>query len=267
MPRYLANDPAAKVRATGQRRRPRRLHFGDIDRDGAIIQSNSFPSFPFPLSGVQSHVSLSLLGDANVRQPSPLYCKERPVTVEEVDAILHSVASKCIFSSPAVRFSQSSDVGSRKDLGRLYLRLSATEAKWFTRLILKTYEPVVLDPMLVYRAYDGRLGMVLKVQEDFNVALDTLQKLRTPQSPGVVRGDLANQIKPILGTKVSRQLWRKGRSLKHCIDMCDGRVSCEKKLDGEYCQVHVDLSKGSRCIQIFSKSGKDSTQDRAGVHQ
>ncbi|KAM0278556.1 hypothetical protein ACHAQH_005124 [Verticillium albo-atrum] len=38
-------------------------------------------------------------------------------------------------------------------------------------------------------------------------------------------------------------------------------------MDGEYCQIHIDLSKGSRNIQIFSKSGKDSTQDRIGVHQ
>ncbi|EEY18025.1 ATP-dependent DNA ligase domain-containing protein [Verticillium alfalfae VaMs.102] len=38
-------------------------------------------------------------------------------------------------------------------------------------------------------------------------------------------------------------------------------------MDGEYCQVHVDLSKGSRSVQIFSKSGKDSTQDRVGIHK
>ncbi|ROT43075.1 hypothetical protein SODALDRAFT_266450 [Sodiomyces alkalinus F11] len=199
--------------------------------------------------------------------PSPLYGKESPVTVEEIDDLLNSVASKCAFSSPAVRASQSvSSLGSREDLGRLYLRLNATEAKWFTRLVLKTYEPVIIDPMLVYCAYDGRLGMILKAQEDFDVALDTLQKLKA-QPPGEARGDLAKYIKPVLGTKVSRQFWRKGRSIKHCIDICHGRVSCEKKVDGEYCQVHVDLSEGPRCIQIFSKSGKDSTQDRTGVHQ
>ncbi|KAL2760634.1 hypothetical protein ACRALDRAFT_2130781 [Sodiomyces alcalophilus JCM 7366] len=198
--------------------------------------------------------------------PSPLYCKERPVTVEEVDSLLNSVASRCTFSSPAVRFSRSaSSSGNREDLGRIYLRLSATEAKWFTRLVLKTYDPVILDPMLVYSAYDGRLGMVLMAQDNFSVALDTLQKIRAPQPRGVARDDLANLIKPILGTKVSRQFWRKGRSIKHCIDMCRGRVSCEKKMDGEYCQVHVDLSKGPRCIQIFSKSAKDSTEDRAAL--
>lgn len=43
-------------------------------------------------------------------------------------------------------------------------------------------------------------------------------------------------------------------------------MSCEEKLDGEYCQIHIDLSKGRDCIQIFSKSGKDSTMDRTGLH-
>jgi DNA ligase-4 len=58
-----------------------------------------------------------------------------------------------------------------------------------------------------------------------------------------------------------------------------GRMSCEEKLDGEYCQIHIDLSKlggpskgrnlskGSDCIQIYSKSGKDSTQDRKALHE
>jgi DNA ligase 4 len=41
----------------------------------------------------------------------------------------------------------------------------------------------------------------------------------------------------------------------------------ERKYDGEYCQVHIDLSKGMDCIQIFSKSGKDSTVDRIGLHR
>ncbi|EMR63660.1 putative atp-dependent dna ligase domain-containing protein [Eutypa lata UCREL1] len=49
--------------------------------------------------------------------------------------------------------------------------------------------------------------------------------------------------------------------------MVKGRnISVEQKMDGEYCQIHIDISKGSDCIQIFSKSGKDSTNDRASLH-
>jgi len=38
------------------------------------------------------------------------------------------------------------------------------------------------------------------------------------------------------------------------------------RCDAEYCQIHIDLSKGSDWIKIFSKSGRDSTQDRAKIH-
>ena len=40
----------------------------------------------------------------------------------------------------------------------------------------------------------------------------------------------------------------------------------EDKIDGEYCQIHVDLAKTSGHIQIFSKSGKDSTEDKEALH-
>lgn len=40
----------------------------------------------------------------------------------------------------------------------------------------------------------------------------------------------------------------------------------ERKYDGVYCQIHIDLSKHPN-IQIFSKGGKDSTMDRLGVHE
>lgn len=35
----------------------------------------------------------------------------------------------------------------------------------------------------------------------------------------------------------------------------------------EYCQIHVDLTRKENWLQIFSKSGKDSTADRRGIHQ
>jgi DNA ligase-4 len=44
------------------------------------------------------------------------------------------------------------------------------------------------------------------------------------------------------------------------------RVSVERKYDGEYCQIHIDLNKDRHCIKIFSKSGKNSTIDRIGLH-
>jgi DNA ligase 4 len=186
--------------------------------------------------------------------------------VEDVDEILHEIASACRFSSPAVRGTSSGlRLAEREtDLGDIYKRLSGRDAKWLTRLILKNFEPVIFDPQLIYRSYHPFLPAIIKVQDDLAVAgrvLANVQRNRTGKA------DLAEFLKPALGVKIGRQPWLKGRSIKHCLDMSHGRMSCEDKLDGEYCQIHIDLSKGKNCIQIFSKSGKDSTMDRIALHE
>ncbi|KAE8379764.1 hypothetical protein BDV26DRAFT_258832 [Aspergillus bertholletiae] len=59
----------------------------------------------------------------------------------------------------------------------------------------------------------------------------------------------------------------KARGIKHCCQMIGRRrMSIERRYDGEYCQIHIDLPGPSRSIQIFSKSSKDSTADRSGIH-
>ncbi|KAF9881059.1 ATP dependent dna ligase domain protein [Colletotrichum karsti] len=205
--------------------------------------------------------------------PCPCYDPRSPVTIEEIDATLHSIAARCRFSSPAVQASQAHPSNNDRDelLRWLYLRMSAREAKWLTRLILKNFQPVILDPGRVYYCYDPSLPRILRIQDNFTAALSLLQKLKDDPSlrdeTGSKRREgLLKHLTPVLGVKVGRQSWLKGRSIKHCMNMGHGRMSCEKKVDGEYCQVHIDLSKGHNCIQIFSKSGKDSTSDRAGLH-
>ena len=42
-------------------------------------------------------------------------------------------------------------------------------------------------------------------------------------------------------------------------------MSIERKYDGEYCQIHIDLTNKQTPVQIFSKSGKDSTADRSAI--
>ncbi|EWG48371.1 hypothetical protein FVEG_08168 [Fusarium verticillioides 7600] len=204
--------------------------------------------------------------------PSPSYDHKNLVTVEEIDQLLHSLAAKIKWSSPSIRASQASLTPSnRADLESLYRRLSATEAKWFTRLILKSYQPLALDPYLIYRLCDPILPCVLKIQDDFATAITSLQAIRGRLLPNcgrkTPREQIMGAIKPQLGVKIGRQPWVKGRSIKHCLDMGHGRMSVEEKIDGEYCQIHVDPSKGDQCLQIFSKSGKDSTEDRAALRE
>lgn len=191
----------------------------------------------------------------------------RDVTVEDIDSILHELASGVGFSSPAVRSSRSTHRSTREDreaLGDVFLSLSARDAKWFTRLVLKSYLPVKIPEHLVYAQCHKLLPALLKIHEGFTVALRLLRQ--QPRNGDLNTALLPRLVKPQVGVKVGRQTWDKGRSIKHCLEMGRGLMSVEKKMDGEYCQVHIDLSKGPGCVQIFSKSGKDSTADRYKLH-
>jgi DNA ligase 4 len=111
---------------------------------------------------------------------------------------------------------------------------------------------------------------MIRVHDNFSMSLSLLKGIKADCLAGRLtpKEDLMNLVKPKLGVKVGRQPWFKARSIKHCMDMGRERMSCEKKVDGEYCQIHIDVSKGTsrQRIQIFSKSGKDSTEDRVNLH-
>jgi DNA ligase 4 len=66
---------------------------------------------------------------------------------------------------------------------------------------------------------------------------------------------------------IVRAAYEKARSIKQCCQLAgQRRISVERKYDGEYCQIYIDRNKPEDCIQIFSKSGKDSTNDCIGLH-
>jgi DNA ligase-4 len=192
------------------------------------------------------------------------------VTVEEIDRLLDGIAANIRFSAPALRANtQLSKSFKPNDLEGVYTLLSPVEAKWFTRLVLKDYRPIELDESWILYNYDTRLHQILKVKDDFSAATATLQEIKDASLQPGDKTDVLQYLKPTIGTKVGRPFWRKGRSIKHCLEIGYGRMSVEKKIDGEYCQIHIDLSKikarKEKCIQIFSKSGKDSTEDRRGL--
>ncbi|KAL7811771.1 hypothetical protein V8C44DRAFT_330286 [Trichoderma aethiopicum] len=204
--------------------------------------------------------------------PNPALPERLQVTVEEIDEALHSVAARIKWSSPSIRSSDASlvETPGRDGLEALYRRLTAKEAKWLTRLILKDFQPLAFNEYELYRSFDPMLPLILKVREDFTTAINTLQRFKKESSSlqsGTSYADrkALSAIKPRLSVKVGRQQWHKARSMKHCLQMCKGLMSVEAKVDGEYCQIHVDVSKGRRGVQIFSKSGKDSTEDRGGL--
>ncbi|KAJ9658846.1 hypothetical protein H2201_007627 [Coniosporium apollinis] len=197
------------------------------------------------------------------------------VSVEEVDAVLQDIASKVRFSSPTVcaRKSLSNDSPGHL-LAVIIRRLKSFEAKWLVRMILKDYAPVVLDQQHVLRCFHFLLPALLKFQDTFEAAMHLIKgplaefpSNPDPRSQVIFRKQAAGLLRPQIGVKVGRPSFHKAHSLKDCLRTVGSRKwAIERKYDGEYCEIHVDLAKGQDCIQIFSKSGKDSTQDRQGVH-
>ncbi|RAL16821.1 ATP dependent DNA ligase domain protein, partial [Aspergillus homomorphus CBS 101889] len=199
----------------------------------------------------------------------------REVTVEEIDSALNSIAARCRFSAPRVR-KQHTAVDVEQALGSLYKRLTSRDAKWLTRMILKSYFPVMFPLPSTLRSFHFLLPPLLLFQDTFEGALsmlrsDPISHFPPHPEPGLAK-DLAylalQHLKPRTGVKIGRPDYYKARSIKHCCRMINHRrMSIERKYDGEYCQIHIDLALHPNSIQIFSKSGKDSTVDRAGIHQ
>lgn len=191
----------------------------------------------------------------------PLPCASRQVTVEEIDRVLAGIAKGVRFSAPTVRDDANVErLEVNQGLERIYRRLQSREAKWFTRMILQDYTPLDIPEWLVYRCIDSQLPITLKLHDHFEDAIKLLDSLDGSAS--------ANSLKPRVGVKVGRPSYRPARGIKDAVQTIRGRkMSVERKYDGEYCQVHVDLRKTVNSFQLFSKSGKDSTVDRAGLHE
>lgn len=190
------------------------------------------------------------------------------ITVEEIDKALVAIASHNQFSSPSIRAlaAPGTFVDIPAILAGILHRLNARNAKWFVRLVLKNFSPVILPESLIFKSYHGLLPMMLKVQAELPAALSLLNEWKISRNGET---DPFKRFRPVIGVKVGRQTFLKARSIKHCCDMAqDRQMSVEKKYDGEYCQIHIEMSKPpAHQIKIFSKSGKDSTNDRIRVHK
>ncbi|KAL6251826.1 hypothetical protein RBB50_002036 [Rhinocladiella similis] len=198
-----------------------------------------------------------------------------PVTLEEIDRTLFQLAANSAFSSPEMRQYKNSQ--SQSDiLAPIVRRLRSSEAKWFVRMILKRYTPVQLPERTVLRSFHFLLPHIMVVRNSIESAIDvlSLKELQgIPANPSLADESwilrlCAHYIVPGIGSMITRTPFVKARTIKHCCNEARGRMmSVERKYDGEYCQVHIDLTKEpSSQIQIFSKSGKDSTRDRIRLH-
>jgi DNA ligase-4 len=201
------------------------------------------------------------------------------VTLEEVDDLLTTLAGHSIFSDPSIlQLPQGSSESRDVLLANILKRLTSSEGKWLIRLVLKDLSPLKLDEAFILRSYHFLLPDLLRFQATFSSAVTLLKgslkeypERPDPRSERLLRKQAAPLIKPCVGTKVGRPEFTKARSTDHCLKMLGKQQwVLERKYDGEYCEVHIDLlisTDPAKCIKIFSKSGKDSTLDRKGIHK
>ncbi|KAI5255165.1 DNA ligase/mRNA capping enzyme [Aureobasidium subglaciale] len=170
-----------------------------------------------------------------VRGPPPLPA----VTLQECDDALHALAAANRFSAPSVRHSFRSSAANDSSLADVLLRLHPVEAKWFVRLILKDFASVSPNKRSILASVHFLLPDLLGMQDSFENACLALKTTFAAypsrpdhQSIHILRQTAISSLRPVPGVKI-----------------------------------HIDLTKSEEWLKIYSKSGRDSTEDRAGLHQ
>jgi DNA ligase-4 len=129
-------------------------------------------------------------------------------------------------------------------------------------MLLKTYDPVSIPEHLTLRCYHLLLPFLLRVQNSCEAAIqylggETIKKMPFRPVKDVEMLLIASafhDIKPRIGVMISQPLREKIRSIQHCGQLVGAkRVIVERKYDGEYCQIHIDLQKTGRKIQKWKR--------------
>ena len=208
---------------------------------------------------------------------NPLPPRFEQVTLQQVDDALAAVARRSRFSNQTlVNKLSSSEHDPSMMLGCIYLKLQSREVKWLTRLLLKDLSSLDLlqNTAFVYSGIDARLPAALRIFDSFDSAVAELRLLPKARANGPSNESLISVfgidgplLSPRVGVKVGSPSWTKAiGGLNHALTLAKGKLmSLEKKYDGEYCQIHVDLGQSPNSVTIFSKSGRDATNDRQAV--
>ena len=198
------------------------------------------------------------------------------ITIEEVDHTLDQLASTCAFSSPETRQRRKGEPTEIvAGLTSLFRRADSQQAKWLIRLIQKDIRPAVVPETTLLQCFHPQLSTCLAVRSSLLHALQFLNapaNMQIPSHPSAtsqhaLKPSVPAPLEPQLGVMVSLPPFEKARSIEHCCQLVGKRnANVEQKYDGEYCQIHLNASPGDAEIKIFSKSGRDSTKDRYGIH-
>ncbi|KIJ55558.1 hypothetical protein M422DRAFT_240172 [Sphaerobolus stellatus SS14] len=206
-------------------------------------------------------------------------------SLQHVDELLDELASLSGFSNLG---------GSRKRIRRpraailrdIYANLDPREAKFMTQIILRDLRPVLYPlsethttrALLQYNTTSVQILTKWQVMKTWHTSMAKIYRARASfdEAANVVEALMSNQanatkhdFSPILGVQLEVPKSQKGTKVSHALSFFGGEseVWVETKYDGERMQIHIDLSKDeSEQITIYSKSKRNSTQDRMGAH-
>ncbi|KAJ7777837.1 hypothetical protein DFH07DRAFT_796301, partial [Mycena maculata] len=206
-----------------------------------------------------------------------------PHSIVDVDALLDELASHSGFSDASVRARHPHATRRPKALiiRDLYRSLSPLDASFLTQIILKDLRP------LLYPLTDTHYTVALKsfnsaavtelTKEDAMRVWDPGHRMlaiyrvrsRLDDASATFEAGITGTVMPQIGIPVEIPKSEKGRSCLHAMKMLKAsqEIWAETKYDGERAQIHLQVrSDGSSSITIFSKSKRDSSLDRHGIH-
>lgn len=203
---------------------------------------------------------------------------ESDISLDTIDELLDEMAQLSHFSSADLQNKANPPRTRRQILRDLFCTLSPVEAKWLTRIILRTsqtYAPIskwtitnlrywfMTDLFSVHNEFDHVLNIVHKLEQKNGV-------LSRPEDPLHLIALVERYLCPRIGHRVEMIKCEKGLSSVHVHKLLQQTTNKDKitawaeiKYDGERMQIHVDRTRSlDKQIVIFSKSGRESTTDR-----
>ncbi len=190
---------------------------------------------------------------------------EHEVTLEEIDTALQELAGRSELN-----------VKAEEVLRPIFRRLHSSEAKWLVRIILKSYDPVEIPDHVVLNCFHFLLPQIIRLRNSIPEAVNVLGQREMRKVPYYAPQDLRRQyfqqcsehIKLKIRVPFQKQKLEQARGIGNCCTMAGQRtMSVERKYDGWYVQVHIDMSRSrDNRIHLISRRGKNLTTAAFGLH-
>ncbi|EKM49924.1 uncharacterized protein PHACADRAFT_178551 [Phanerochaete carnosa HHB-10118-sp] len=201
-------------------------------------------------------------------------------SISDISRLLTELASTSAYSSSSVRVPATSRRKPREILRNLYASASAMSASVITQIILKDLRPILYPlkethytaQLLQYNSKAVRMltkEQAMKVWDPDGKLSQAYRVCASIEEAVAAFENPEEFMRPRVGVPIPIPKCIKGRGCKDSLNSLrqSSNVWAETKYDGERAQIHVEMDHGGDSkITIFSKSKRDSTVDRFGVH-